>query len=406
MLRLPAYTVYLLLGVGSAICLQMIYPMLTLYYVQFVSLNPFQLVLVGTTMEITAFMFEVPTGVIADRYSRRASVILGEALMGMGFVVMAWTPTFTMIIAGAIIFAIGSTCISGALSAWIADELGPDHLTRVLLRYQQLRQVGGIVGILIGTVLGSYYVPLALRAGSVGLLLLSVFLIVTMPEHGFQAQASESQHQGLGTLLRTTLTTIRMPGVVRMLLLVSLCTGAFSESVDRLWEAHFLLNISLPFAQQIAPAVWFGMIRIGIQLWSLLGAEVLMHRLGDAPWTQVGKVLRLTTIGLAVSMLVFGFTTNVVIAIIAVLLVQGLRIIQGPLNEAWLNAHTPSSARATMFSVVSQADALGQIAGGPILGGVATLVSLPAALMLNGLLVMPNLLLYGRAMQAEVTSDE
>lgn len=35
-------------------------------------------------------MFEIPTGVVADVYSRRLSTIIGYALMGLGFLVEGW----------------------------------------------------------------------------------------------------------------------------------------------------------------------------------------------------------------------------------------------------------------------------------------------------------------------------
>ena len=41
------------------------------YYVTEVGMSPLQLVLVGTFMEVSIFVFEVPTGVVADTYSRR-----------------------------------------------------------------------------------------------------------------------------------------------------------------------------------------------------------------------------------------------------------------------------------------------------------------------------------------------
>jgi hypothetical protein len=46
-------------------------------------LNPLQLVLVGTVLEATAFLAEIPTGVLADVYSRRWSVIVGGPLVGL-----------------------------------------------------------------------------------------------------------------------------------------------------------------------------------------------------------------------------------------------------------------------------------------------------------------------------------
>ena len=40
---------------------------------------PLQLVLVGTTLELACFLFEIPTGIVADLYSRRLSVVIGVA---------------------------------------------------------------------------------------------------------------------------------------------------------------------------------------------------------------------------------------------------------------------------------------------------------------------------------------
>ena len=43
-----------------------------LFMIQDAHLDALQLVLVGTTLELSAFLFEVPTGVLADTVSRRA----------------------------------------------------------------------------------------------------------------------------------------------------------------------------------------------------------------------------------------------------------------------------------------------------------------------------------------------
>ena len=83
----------------------------------------------------------------------------------------------------------------------------------------------------------------------------------------------------------------------------------------------------------------------------------------------------------------------------AVLIAEGLRIVQAPLSEAWLNAVIPSRTRATVLSLASQADAVGQIVGGPLVGVIGTQVNLHVALVINGLLLLPTLRLYGRAMQ-------
>ena len=71
---------------------------MAVYLVRTLHLSPLQLVLMGTAMEGAVFLFEVPTGVVADTYSRRLSLIVGYLGMGaawvtVGFVSTPWVVT-------------------------------------------------------------------------------------------------------------------------------------------------------------------------------------------------------------------------------------------------------------------------------------------------------------------------
>ena len=70
-----------------------------IYRIQEAGLNPLELVLVGTVLELSTFLFEIPTGVVADVYSRRLSVVIGTFLIGIGFIVEGSNPTFAWILA-------------------------------------------------------------------------------------------------------------------------------------------------------------------------------------------------------------------------------------------------------------------------------------------------------------------
>jgi predicted MFS family arabinose efflux permease len=54
---------------------------------------------------------------------------------------------------------------------------------------------------------------------------------------------------------------------------------------------------------------------------------------------------------------------------VAAFLVAGvLRGVYNPLYHTWLNQGLDSRSRATVISIAAQADALGQVAGGPAVG--------------------------------------
>ncbi|MDZ7708356.1 MAG: hypothetical protein U5J97_10805 [Trueperaceae bacterium] len=72
-----------------------------------------------------------------------------------------------------------------------------------------------------------------------------------------------------------------------------------------------------------------------------------------------------------------------------------------PLYRAWLNRELESATRATAFSAAGVADALGQVAGGPLLGLVAVVFGMPAAFVAAAMLLGPAAWLLGRAWRRE-----
>src|SRR5437867_13369334 len=84
----PTRVWYLLKG-GAALGDTLVWTLAPVYFVQTVGMSPLQLVLVGTFMELTIFVFEVPTGIVADVVSRRLSTIVGYLVMGAAIVFCA-----------------------------------------------------------------------------------------------------------------------------------------------------------------------------------------------------------------------------------------------------------------------------------------------------------------------------
>lgn len=72
-----------------------------------------------------------------------------------------------------------------------------------------------------------------------------------------------------------------------------------------------------------------------------------------------------------------------------------------PVSRAWLNRNiTNPSSRATMLSMMGQADAVGQVLGGPSLGVVANRAGVQAALLLAAVIQAPAAILYARLPRA------
>src|SRR5215207_826051 len=104
------------------------------YFVREVGLSPLQLVLVGTAMEATIFVCEIPTGVVADTVGRKRSLLVGWVLQGLAMVLVGSVAEFWAILAGYSLWGLGWTFCSGAYQAWITDEIGADRIESVFVR--------------------------------------------------------------------------------------------------------------------------------------------------------------------------------------------------------------------------------------------------------------------------------
>ena len=71
-----------------------------------------------------------------------------------------------------------------------------------------------------------------------------------------------------------------------------------------------------------------------------------------------------------------------------------MRRLNTPLTIGWLNQGLAPRSRATVLSMHSQSDAFGQIGGGPILGALASIISVRVTLIAGELVLAPALRLY------------
>jgi MFS transporter, DHA3 family, tetracycline resistance protein len=384
---------------GTASLANTMFVVLSVYYVTTVKMDPLQLVLVGTVLEASYFLMEVPTGVVADVYSRRLSVIIGIFILGASWLLTGLVPIFAAILVAEMVRAVGEAFLSGATEAWLADEVGEKNVGPILIRSGQIGRVVGILGTIGSVALASWQLNLPiLIAGGLNLAL-GFFLILFMSEHGFKPamRQESSTFRAMFGAFRQGARVIRASTVLVAVLLVTLALGISSEGYDRLWEAHLLTNFTFPAFGNLQPVVWFGVISISGSLLSLIITEANRRRLEQtsrdpqrtARWLMVLSALTILT-GLALA-----WSGNFILAF-AVLMVRGVVwSLTWPLYDAWLIQHIRPEVRATVISMMGQVNAIGQVAGGPFVGAVGKYASIRAALSVSALLYLPAPVLYG-----------
>jgi DHA3 family tetracycline resistance protein-like MFS transporter len=396
--RPNASTVYLTVETAGGVLATLFGTVFSVYLIVEGGLSPFRLLILGTVLELSILVFEVPTGVLADVVSRRLSVIVGMAIIGVGFTLTGAVPVFAWLVVGSLLWGLGETFVSGAYQAWITDEVGEEAATQLYVRGAQAWQAGALAGIPLAVAFGAIDLGLPLIASGVGHLVLALALVVAMPEEHFH-RAPDGERKRLSGTFRDGVREVRSGHVLMLVLIVAALHGMATEGFDRLSQLHLLEGTSFPAVGQLGLVVWFGVIEAVSLILAIIAAEILKRRADLASHAGITRVLAWIDGALVVSVVVFAFAGAFWLALGLFWTVAFLREIREPVFTAWLNRGLDPATRATVNSFAGQMDAVGQIGGGPTMGAVSVWFGVPAAIAVGGLLRAPAMALYARALR-------
>lgn len=365
-----------------------------------VGLDPLQLVLMGTILEVSYLLFEVPTGIVADAVSRKWSIVIGFVGTGIAFMLLGAADSFGVAAASQILYGVSATFVSGADVAWLTDEVGEDAARPLYLRSEQFYNGGALVGIAGSVALASVALRLPILICGLGYVALGVALPFLMTESRRPTRKAGTRlRHSMRATLRDAVRQVRAHHVLLLILATAALHGASTEGWDRLSDLQFLQGIGLPPLGDLNRIVWFGILD-GVALLLGIAALSYVRRRGRLEGHgHVARLLAFIDVVLIASVVAFAVAGSFWWAVCLFWIIGGLRSLRAPIFTAWINQGLDPATRATINSMGGQADAVGQAMAGPVVGGVGRAVSVPWAISLAGLLRLPILFLYLRAIR-------
>lgn len=350
-------------------------------------------------------LFEVPTGVVADTWGRRASFLLG-ALTLLGSTVLylvMWNtgaPFWGWAVASAVI-GLGFTFFSGAVEAWLVDALDSTGFTGDLESVFAKGQVVGGSAMLAGSVAGGFIAqqwslgaPYILRAVMLGLTLIAALAL--MRDLGF-----EPKH-GTGPIKE-----------MKRILTASLDGGLRNRPVR--W-----VMLSAPFTLGVGVYAFYAMQPYLLELYGdqsaygvagLAAAIVAAAQIGGGlmvPFVRrrfTRRTHALIFFGSAgsIALVVVGWTDSFYVAIVAIVVWAAGWAAAGPMRQAYVNGLIPSEQRATVLSFDSLMGSAGGVVTQPALGRAADAWSYSTTYLIGAAIQAAALPLFfaSRAEQAE-----
>lgn len=333
-----------------------------------------------------SFLFEVPTGIVADTRGRRTSFLLGTVTLLVSTILylLMWqtqAPLWGWAIAS-VLLGLGFTFFSGATEAWLVDALHHTGYTGDLEPVFGRAQVVSGAAMLAGSAGGGYLaqitnlgVPYIVRAVILGAAFLVAF--ATMRDLGFTPRRRGGLAVEVRSLLRGAIDSGIGNPAIRWLML----SAPFQFGV-----AFYAFYAMQPYLLELyGDRTAFGIAGLAAAAYS--GAQIA----GGYLVPTVRRLFRRRTdlllwaaIISSGSIALIGLVDNLFAALGFFIGWAALSSLSVPVRQAFINGCIPSEQRATVLSFDALMGSAGGIAVQPVLGRVADVSGYPFSYLVSG----------------------
>ena len=204
--------VYYTLTLGNTLAASFIWGINTLFLLD-AGLTNLEAFAANAFFSAGMFLFEIPTGVVADTLGRRASYLLGTLTLAVTtllyWLLWVWQSPFWAWAVVSVLLGLGFTFFSGAVDAWLVDALRATGYRGSLEAVFGRALVVGNVAMLAGSVLGGVVaqltnlgVPFLFRAGILVIMLVVAALL--MRDLGFTPERGVGPLKATSTVFRAS----------------------------------------------------------------------------------------------------------------------------------------------------------------------------------------------------------
>ncbi len=352
-------------------------------------------------------LFEVPTGVVADTWGRRASYLLGALTLLISTVVyiLMWETgaPFWAWAAGSAFIGLGFTFFSGAVEAWLVDALNAsgftDDLESVFARGQAVAGAAMLTGSVAGGFIAQHWnlgVPYVLRAIMLGFTFLAA--LVLMKDIGFEPKHGAGPIKEMKKIVRASIDGGWRNRPVRWLMLAAPFTAGVGIFAFYAMQPYLLELYGDETAFGVAG------IAAAIVAAAQIGGGLLVPviRRFFARRTHALLFFGATS---TLAMVLVGLTNSFYVAIAAIVIWALSFAAAGPMRQAYINGLIPSEQRATVLSFDSLMGSTGGVVFQPALGRAADVWSYSTSYVVGAAIQVVAIPFYLASRAEDAESD-
>jgi len=208
-------------------------------------LSPIQISILLMVWALTSFLLEVPSGVLADKYSRKNILFFAEIIRVIGYSFWLFMPNFVGFLIGFILWGIKSAFTSGTFESLVYDELKANGEEAKYVKINGIIQSLGYFAFIFAglgsslTIGRGYGFVLVL---SIAALLISSLSIFLLPSAKKSESTGETRYFSL--LKEGIRHAVRIPEIFKLIIFISLGQALFG-ALDEYWSI-FASGTGLP----------------------------------------------------------------------------------------------------------------------------------------------------------------
>jgi MFS family permease len=347
-----------------------------------------QIGLLFSVLAIASFLFEIPTGAIADIYSRKFSVVLGYILSGLTLLSLLFFKEFYTLLIIFSLYGIFQTFISGAKEAWVADNLKFNKKSKLIQDYFIKNGSFVMFSLFFSGFIGAFFVKffgIDIIWPVTGFsLLISGLLLLFIKEEKVTTQ----EKKYLKEIYTQSKSSIKysLKHKIIFTLIISLFFFSFWGIFggDLVWQ---------PFLKDLGfPVYAFGFLFSGLTLAGVFTpflAQPILKIL-----KKENRFLALSMFSIIIVLTLVLFVNHWVLGVVLYFILFLLMTIHHPIRQAYFQKFIPSNMRATITSFEGMVIALAIAISAPLAGFMADVFGPRVSIFVSSIVLIPAIFLY------------
>ncbi|MBU1202449.1 MFS transporter [Patescibacteria group bacterium] len=362
-------------------------PIIVLFF-QDLGLSYSQIFWIFTVGSIFSFVIEIPTGIFADLYGKRKSIIISKFFIFLAFILFGFSFNFLTLLLANLIYELGKSFRSGTETAYVYNYLAANKNNPSYIYVKTNQKFYARISESIGTALGGY---IAYKFGfNIVFFAAAIPAFINFLQTLSWEKLAECDKKRPKFTIKNDLYFAK-DAVKEVLLKSELRTIVFNITI---FTASFIAleKFVQPYMKSVdIPLQYFGLIYSGFLL-----LVAFLARYAAKLEEKFGGVRMMNYLSLVsfLPLLILGFGHASYWGVFVFFFVMLVENIRSPVANALFHDNISSDNRATMGSILQLFESLGQLLVLPMIGYLTDLYSIYTSIMILAILILINGILF------------